>query len=104
MVQNSTFWKVKECDKTPLGNLKKEKSHFSSYLCFILESSKFFCAGSTGVFYTMSPPAAKSLLTAPTNTVSVIYFYYLPVHPTLHDRRLMAALCRGGGDIPQHRH
>ena len=33
-VQNATYWRARECDKTPLGNLKKEKSHFFSYLCF----------------------------------------------------------------------
>ena len=30
MVQNPTYWRAKECDKTPLGNVNKEKSHFSS--------------------------------------------------------------------------
>ena len=30
MLQNPTQWREKECDKTPLGNVNKEKSHFSS--------------------------------------------------------------------------
>ena len=30
MVQNPKYWRAKECDKTPLGNVSKEKSHFSS--------------------------------------------------------------------------
>ena len=30
MVQNPTNWRAKECDKTPLGNINKEKSHFFS--------------------------------------------------------------------------
>ena len=30
MVQNPKYWRAKECDKTPLGNENKEKSHFSS--------------------------------------------------------------------------
>ena len=43
MVQNPTCWRAEECDKTPMGNVNKEKSHFSSYLCFDLESDTFFC-------------------------------------------------------------
>ena len=43
IVQNPTYWRAKECDKTPLGNVNKEKLHFSSYLCFILESGTFCC-------------------------------------------------------------
>ena len=43
MVQNPTYWRANECDKTSLGNVNKEKSHFSSYLRFILESGTFFC-------------------------------------------------------------
>ena len=37
MVQNPTYWRAKKCDKTPLGNVNKEKSHFSSFeivFCF----------------------------------------------------------------------
>ena len=30
MVQNPKYWRAKECDKTPMGNVNKEKSHFSS--------------------------------------------------------------------------
>ena len=30
MVQNPKYWRAKECDKTPLGNVNKEMSHFSS--------------------------------------------------------------------------
>ena len=30
MVQNPKYWRAKKCDKTPLGNINKEKSHFSS--------------------------------------------------------------------------
>ena len=30
MVQNPKYWRAKECDKTPLGNVNKEKLHFSS--------------------------------------------------------------------------
>ena len=30
MIRNPTYWRAKECDKTPLGNVIKEKSHFSS--------------------------------------------------------------------------
>ena len=43
MVQNPTYWRAKECDKTPQGNVNKEKSHFSCDLCFILESGTFLC-------------------------------------------------------------
>ena len=46
MVQNPTYWRAKKCDKTPLGNVNKEKSHFSSFeivFCFVLESGIFFC-------------------------------------------------------------
>ena len=28
MVQNPKYWRAKEYDKTPLGNVNKEKSHF----------------------------------------------------------------------------
>ena len=34
MVQNPTYWRAKQCDKTPLGNVNKEKSHFSSELFY----------------------------------------------------------------------
>ena len=57
MVQNPTYWRARECDKTPLGNVNKEKSHFPSYLCFILESGTFFC-----VSCTMYHVSAKVLL------------------------------------------
>ena len=30
MVRNPKYWRAKECDKTPLGNENKDKSHFSS--------------------------------------------------------------------------
>ena len=30
MVQNQKYWKAKECDKTPVGSVNKEKSHFSN--------------------------------------------------------------------------
>ena len=30
MVQNPKYWRAKECAKTLLGNINKEKSHFSS--------------------------------------------------------------------------
>ena len=43
MVYNLLYWIAKECEKTPLGNVNKEKSHFSSYLCIILEVGTFFC-------------------------------------------------------------
>ena len=33
---------AKECDKSPLGNVNKEKSLFSIYLCIILEVGTFF--------------------------------------------------------------
>ena len=39
MVQNPTYWRVKECDENPLGNVNKEKLHFSSYLSFVFCSS-----------------------------------------------------------------
>ena len=42
MVENPKYWTAKECDKTPLGNVNKEKSHFSRELCFVLESGTFF--------------------------------------------------------------
>ena len=42
MVQNPKYWTAKECDKTPLGNVNKEKSHFSRELCSVLESGTFF--------------------------------------------------------------
>ena len=29
MVQNPKYWRAIECGKTPLGNVNKEKSHFS---------------------------------------------------------------------------
>ena len=38
-----TTWIGKAYEKTPLGNVNKEKSHFSSYLCIILEVGTFFC-------------------------------------------------------------
>ena len=34
MVQNPKYWKAKECYKTPLGNVNKEESHFSSCVLF----------------------------------------------------------------------
>ena len=37
MVQNPKYLRAKECDKIPLGNVNKEKSHFSSFkivFCF----------------------------------------------------------------------
>ena len=42
IVQNLTYWRAKECDKTPLENVNKEKAHFFSHLCYILESGTFF--------------------------------------------------------------
>ena len=42
MVQNPKYWRAKQCDKTPLGSVNNEKSHFSSQLCFVLESGAFF--------------------------------------------------------------
>ena len=30
MVQNPKYWIAKECDNSPLGNVNKEKSHFSN--------------------------------------------------------------------------
>ena len=43
-----TWYKIqhtgKQNNKTPLGKVKNEKSHFSSYLCSILESGTFFCS------------------------------------------------------------
>ena len=30
LVQNLKYWRAKECGKTPLGNVNKEKSHFPS--------------------------------------------------------------------------
>ena len=32
MVQIPKYWTAKECDKTPLGNVNKERSHFSREL------------------------------------------------------------------------
>ena len=29
MVQNPKYWRAKEYDETPLGNVNKEKSHLS---------------------------------------------------------------------------
>ena len=43
MVQSPTNWIAKECEKSPLGNVNKEKSHFSSCLCIILEIGTLFC-------------------------------------------------------------
>ena len=43
MVQNPTYWRAKNCDKISLGNVNKEKSLFSSQLCFVLESGTFVC-------------------------------------------------------------
>ena len=51
MVPNPTYWKVKEFDRSPLGNVNKEKWHFSSHLSFILEFSTFFCALVWRIFY-----------------------------------------------------
>ena len=51
MVQYPPYWRAKECDKTPLGNENKEKSHFSSYLCFILESGTFSCGPAWHILY-----------------------------------------------------
>ena len=36
MVQNPEYWRAKECDKTPLGDVILKKSHFSFKLCFVL--------------------------------------------------------------------
>ena len=49
MVQNPKYWKAKECYKTPLGNVNKEESHFSS--CFVLESGTFFCSPIFWILY-----------------------------------------------------
>ena len=52
MVQNSvTHWRAKKCDKTPLGNVNKEKSHFSSYFCFVLASGTFVCVPVWRILY-----------------------------------------------------
>ena len=41
MAQNPKYWRAKEYDKTPLGNVNKEKSHFlvNCVLFCILEHS-----------------------------------------------------------------
>ena len=41
MVQNLTYWRAKECEKTPLGNINKEKSHFSSCVLFWSRTHSF---------------------------------------------------------------
>ena len=51
MVRNPTSWRAKKCNKTPLENVNKEKSHFSSYLCFVLESGTFFCVPIWRILY-----------------------------------------------------
>ena len=51
MIQNPKYWRAKKCDKTPLGNVNKEKSHFSSRLCFVLESGTFYCSPISWILY-----------------------------------------------------
>ena len=51
IVQNPTCWRAKVCAKTPLGNINKGKSHFSSYLCFIFESGTFFLHSSMTYYF-----------------------------------------------------
>ena len=64
MVQNPKYWRAKECDKTPLGNVNKEKSHFSGFKnCVLFWSTSLshsFVLQYFG-FCTMWPPAAKGL-------------------------------------------
>ena len=60
MAQNPPYWIAKECDKTPLGNVNKEKSHFCCYLCIILKVGTFFC-NPVWQIYTMLPVVAKGL-------------------------------------------
>ena len=50
MVQNPKYWRTKKFDKTPLGNVNK-KSHFSSKLCFVLESGTIFCSPVFWILY-----------------------------------------------------
>ena len=61
VVQNPTYCSAKECDKTPLGNVNKEKSHFSSYLCSILESGTFFCAPVWRILYHVTSSCTRTI-------------------------------------------
>ena len=39
IVQNPTYWRAKECNKTPLENVNKEKSHYFDVWHILLHSS-----------------------------------------------------------------
>ena len=38
MVQNPKYWKAKECDKTPLGNVNKKKNHTFLVNCLLFSN------------------------------------------------------------------
>ena len=53
MVQNPPYWRVKECDKTPLGNVNKEKHHTFLVTCVLFWSLAHSFAFQYDVSYTM---------------------------------------------------
>ena len=61
MVQNPKYWRAKECDKTPLGNVNKEKYTFLVNCVLFWSLAHAFALQYFGLC-TMLPPATKDLL------------------------------------------
>ena len=67
-MQNSTYWRAKECDKAPLGNVNKKITPFSN-LCFILECGTFFYSPVWRILYHVTSSSKRPVILIALSTV-----------------------------------